>query len=120
MNHKRSLSHPSKLANQTTLRFSFAIHFAGAEDSRTKQSTIKSDAKFSFPIHTEKKEEKESSESKNESKNSSSDNEENAVAIEPTKTVGTQGSWYTLKFYTMKEILAAKYYLMEMEFSNGK
>jgi len=58
MNHKRSLSHPSKLANQTTLRFSFAIHFAGAEDSRTKQSTIKSDAKFSFPIHTEKKEEK--------------------------------------------------------------
>ena len=88
------------------------------------------------------KEEKESSESKNESKNSSSDNEENAVAIEPTKTVvyddvkiklmkkysdivskknnfgGTQGSWYTLKFYTMKEISAAKYYLVEMEFSN--
>jgi len=86
------------------------------------------------------KEEKESSESENESKNSSSDNEENAVAIEPTKTVvyddvkmklmkkyseivskknnfgGTQGSWYTLKFYTMKEISAAKYYLVEMEF----
>jgi hypothetical protein len=88
------------------------------------------------------KEEKESSESENESKNSSSDNEENAVDIEPTKTVvyddvkmklmkkysdivskknnfgGTQGSWYTLKFYTMKEISAAKYYLVEMEFSN--
>jgi hypothetical protein len=55
MNHKQSLSHPSKLANQTTLRFSFAVHFADAEDSRTKQSTIKSDAKLSFPIHTEKK-----------------------------------------------------------------
>ncbi len=63
-----------------------------------------------------------------ESKNSSSDNEENAVDIEHAKTVvyddvkmklmkkysdivskknnfgGTQGSWYTLKFYTMKEI----------------
>jgi len=88
------------------------------------------------------KEEKESSESENESKNSSSDNEENAVDIEPTKIVvyddvkmklmkkysdivskknnfgGTQGSWYTLKFYTMKEISAAKYYLVEMEFSN--
>jgi len=88
------------------------------------------------------KEEKESSESKNESESSGSDNEENAVAIEPTKTVvyndikmkrmkkyseivskknnfgGTQGSWYTLKFYTMKETLAAKYYLVEMEFSN--
>jgi len=31
---------------------------------------------------------------------------------------GTQGSWYTLKFYTMKETSAAKYYLVEMEFSN--
>jgi hypothetical protein len=88
------------------------------------------------------KEEKESSESKNESKNSGSDNDENAVAIELTKTVvyndvkmklmkkyservskknnfgGTQGSWYTLKFYTMKETSAAKYFLVEMEFSN--
>jgi hypothetical protein len=32
---------------------------------------------------------------------------------------GTQGSWYTLKFYTMKETLAAKYYIVEMEFSNN-
>jgi hypothetical protein len=88
------------------------------------------------------KEEKESSESKNERKSSGSDNEENTVAIEPTKTVvyddvkmklmkkyseivsnknnfgGTQGSWYTLKFYTMKETSATKYYLMEMELSN--
>jgi hypothetical protein len=31
---------------------------------------------------------------------------------------GTQGSWYTLKFYTMKETSAVKYYLVEMEFSN--
>lgn len=31
---------------------------------------------------------------------------------------GTQGSWYTLKFYTMKETSAANYYLVEMEFSN--
>jgi hypothetical protein len=31
---------------------------------------------------------------------------------------GTQGSWYTLKFYTMKETSAEKYYLVEMEFSN--
>jgi hypothetical protein len=29
---------------------------------------------------------------------------------------GTQGSWYTLKFYTMKETSAAKYYLVEMEY----
>jgi hypothetical protein len=88
------------------------------------------------------KEEKESSESENESESSGSDNEENAVAIEPTKAVvyndvkmklmkkyseivskknkfgGTQVSWYTLKFYTMKETSAAKYYLVEMEFSN--
>ena len=32
---------------------------------------------------------------------------------------GTQSSWYTLKFYTMKETLAAKYYIVEMEFSNN-
>ena len=88
------------------------------------------------------KEEKESSKSENESESLGSDNEENAVAIEPTKSVvygdakmklmkkyseivskknnfgGTQGSWYTLKFYTMKETSAAKYYLVEMEFSN--
>jgi len=88
------------------------------------------------------KEEKESSESENESESLGSDNEENAVAIEPTKAVvyndakmklmkkysdivskknnfgGTQGSWYTLKFYTMKEISAEKYYLVEMESSN--
>jgi len=31
----------------------------------------------------------------------------------------TQGSWYTLKFYTMKETSAANYYLVEMEFSNN-
>lgn len=31
---------------------------------------------------------------------------------------GTQGSRYTLKFYTMKETSAGKYYLVEMEFSN--
>ena len=30
----------------------------------------------------------------------------------------TQGSWYTLKFYMMKETSAANYYLVEMEFSN--
>jgi len=71
-----------------------------------------------------------------------SDDEENAISIEPTKAVvyddakmklmknysdivskknnfgGTQGSWYTLKFYIMKETSAAKYYLVEMEFSN--
>jgi hypothetical protein len=32
---------------------------------------------------------------------------------------GTQGSWYTLKFYMMKETSAANYYLVEMEFSNN-
>jgi hypothetical protein len=88
------------------------------------------------------KEEKESSESENENESLGSDNEQNAIAIEPTKAVvyddvkmklmkkyseivskknnfgGTQGSWYTLKFYIMKETSAAKYYLVEMEFSN--
>jgi ribosomal protein S6 len=86
------------------------------------------------------KKEKEYSES--ETERSGSDNEENVIVIEPTKAVlyddakmklmkkyseivskkinfgGTQGSWYTLKFYTMKETSAAKYYLVEMEFSN--
>jgi hypothetical protein len=33
---------------------------------------------------------------------------------------GTQGSWYTVKFYTMKETSAAKYYLVEMGFSNRR
>jgi hypothetical protein len=86
------------------------------------------------------KKEKEYSES--ETERSGSDNEENVIVIEPTKAVlyddakmklmkkyseivskkinfgCTQGSWYTLKFYTMKETSAAKYYLVEMEFSN--
>jgi hypothetical protein len=86
------------------------------------------------------KKEKEYSESKTE--RLGSDNEENVIVIEPIKTVlyddakmklmkkyseivskkdnfgGTQRSWYTLKFYTMKETSVAKYYLVEMEFSN--
>jgi hypothetical protein len=86
------------------------------------------------------KKEKEYSESKTE--RLGSDNEENVIVIEPTKAVlyddakmklmkkyseivskkdnfgGTQRSWYTLKFYTMKETSVAKYYLVEMEFSN--
>jgi hypothetical protein len=75
------------------------------------------------------KKEKESSESESESESLGSDNEESVIVIEPTKAVvyddakmklmkkyseivskknnfgGTQGSWYTLKFYTMKEQL---------------
>jgi hypothetical protein len=40
------------------------------------------------------------------------------IVSKKNKFGGTQGSWYTLKFYTMKETSAVKYYLVEMEFSN--